>query len=309
MDNNFYSKDISGKKIFFYKYEYTYDQLIKTNNSLIRFGDGELRIIGHYKTAVYYQDYNSELANKLLNIFKNMNTMKETIMCIANLSSKSWYHNIIFSNLDVAQPFHDAQLTRVGNMGPTLEIILADKKICYVGSMFGETIDNKIISIEEFNELKQLYLDKNNKFIDCLDRVLKLIDWNSVSTMIVNDTITTLKNILNIDNSKGNKIYKYIHDYCEKYKVLNMRILDSIHSIPSKNTLNKTYKYVKSIDYIECKFRNSYDDYDLILEKCKKIDTDTIFIMSCGPTGKVLAYDLINIGYKVLDLGHYNRYV
>ncbi|MGB4660793.1 MAG: GT-D fold domain-containing glycosyltransferase [Mobilitalea sp.] len=58
---------------------------------------------------------------------------------------------------------------------------------------------------------------------------------------------------------------------------------------------------------------SAFDNYDEILEKCKMIEKTNLFLIAAGPMATVLAYDLSQIGYQALDIGHlpncYNQYV
>lgn len=63
-----------------------------------------------------------------------------------------------------------------------------------------------------------------------------------------------------------------------------------------ENAASETWVYVPNID--------AFDQYDEILEQIKQYPKDSLVILMAGPTGKVLAYDLSNDGYRALDLGH-----
>lgn len=58
--------------------------------------------------------------------------------------------------------------------------------------------------------------------------------------------------------------------------------------------------------------KNAYDDYQNIYNEIIKYPKNTIISLSLGPTAKVLAFDLHQLGYRALDLGHlakdYNSY-
>lgn len=49
---------------------------------------------------------------------------------------------------------------------------------------------------------------------------------------------------------------------------------------------------------------NAFAVYNELLEKLKKYDKDKLIILILGQTATVLAYDLANLGYRALDLGH-----
>jgi len=64
------------------------------------------------------------------------------------------------------------------------------------------------------------------------------------------------------------------------------------------------YENASKIDYVYVPNVDAYSEYEKILSEVKKWDKDTLVILMCGPAAKVLAFDLYNSGYRVLDLGH-----
>ena len=67
---------------------------------------------------------------------------------------------------------------------------------------------------------------------------------------------------------------------------------------------NDLFDNVKSIKRILCPAKNAFDKYDAILAECEKQSKDKLFLIALGPTATVLAYDLANLGYWALDVGH-----
>jgi len=66
---------------------------------------------------------------------------------------------------------------------------------------------------------------------------------------------------------------------------------------------NDLFDNVKSIQRILCPTQNAYKKYQEILDTAKKMIKDEMVLCVLGPTGKVLAYDLIKSGYQVIDIG------
>ena len=60
----------------------------------------------------------------------------------------------------------------------------------------------------------------------------------------------------------------------------------------------------KSISRIICPARSAFDKYDEILSAFDDISPDTLVLAALGPTATVLAYDLCNEGFQVIDIGH-----
>lgn len=59
----------------------------------------------------------------------------------------------------------------------------------------------------------------------------------------------------------------------------------------------------RSVQRILCPTQNAYERYQDILKEAEKIPEDRLVLCVLGPTGKVLAYDLIRRGYQVVDIG------
>lgn len=78
--------------------------------------------------------------------------------------------------------------------------------------------------------------------------------------------------------------------------VCGKTVFDKIETNIFDNAANTEYVYTPPI--------NAFEEYDNILAKCFKQDKSKLFILICGPTAKVLAYDLAIKNYRALDLGH-----
>lgn len=49
---------------------------------------------------------------------------------------------------------------------------------------------------------------------------------------------------------------------------------------------------------------NAFEKYSSILQECKSFDRDVLFMIAAGPTAAVLAFDLWELGYQAIDIGH-----
>ena len=67
---------------------------------------------------------------------------------------------------------------------------------------------------------------------------------------------------------------------------------------------NDLFANADTIQRIICPATNAFAKYDEILKECKKQPKEKLFILALGPTATVLAYDLAQLGYRALDLGH-----
>ena len=62
---------------------------------------------------------------------------------------------------------------------------------------------------------------------------------------------------------------------------------------------------MKSIQRIICPSENAFDVYDKIYEYVvSKVDKDKLILIALGPTATVLSYDLYNVGFHTIDIGH-----
>ena len=109
---------------------------------------------------------------------------------------------------------------------------------------------------------------------------------------------------------KGNRTI--LRNYIKKFRKLwdkrNILIIEG-----DKTRLgyrNKLFENSKSIKRIICPSENAFKVYKKIFKYVKKlnIDTDTLILISLGPTATVLTYDLIKSGKKnqVIDFGHFD---
>ncbi|PEL07025.1 SP_1767 family glycosyltransferase [Bacillus sp. AFS017336] len=67
---------------------------------------------------------------------------------------------------------------------------------------------------------------------------------------------------------------------------------------------NNLFDNAKSIKRILCPAIDAFAKYDQILKEVKKHDKSKLVLIALGPTATVLAYDLANIGYHAVDIGH-----
>ena len=57
------------------------------------------------------------------------------------------------------------------------------------------------------------------------------------------------------------------------------------------------------MERIICPTKEAFDYYDEILAEVKKVDKNKLILLVLGPTAKILAYDLVQLGYQVVDIG------
>lgn len=67
---------------------------------------------------------------------------------------------------------------------------------------------------------------------------------------------------------------------------------------------NDFFSNAKSIRRILGPAENAFDRYGEILQFASALPKDTLFILALGPAATVMSYDLSQLGYRALDLGH-----
>ena len=100
-------------------------------------------------------------------------------------------------------------------------------------------------------------------------------------------------------NEQNDNIFRQIRTIWENSKVLVVGCREARVKMKFDlfdNAAQENWIYVPN--------KNAFNEYDKILTQIKKYPKDTIIILMAGPTSKVLAYDLTQIGYRALDLGH-----
>lgn len=58
------------------------------------------------------------------------------------------------------------------------------------------------------------------------------------------------------------------------------------------------------VQRIICPPTNAWQAYDRILDACLEMEKDKLFLLSLGSTAKALASDLVDRGYRVIDIGN-----
>lgn len=69
---------------------------------------------------------------------------------------------------------------------------------------------------------------------------------------------------------------------------------------------NDLLSETNSIKRILCPECDAFAKYDIILKTCREnaSNEDVLFLLALGPTATVLAYDLTDMGFQAIDIGH-----
>ena len=71
-------------------------------------------------------------------------------------------------------------------------------------------------------------------------------------------------------------------------------------AVSSSEIFNNT----KSRSFVRAPDKNAYAQYDNLLRQSGGYSKDNLFLLACGPTATILAYDLSAKGYQAVDIGN-----
>lgn len=212
----------------------TLDQLLETEQSLIRFGDGEFHIMNGYDIG--FQEYNEELSNSMKDILLNAN--KEDILICMPEVFEAFTGN--FPQDHNSETFWKRELDA---FAPFFRVYCQSQKY---GSAFISRpyIYNKDRSraFTQFEKMKRLFEGKD---------------------LLIVEGVTSRSGVGNDLFDKANSIKRII-----------------------------------------CPSHNAFSKIQEIREKILEHVEGRLILLMLGPTAKVLAYQLSQLGYRALDLGH-----
>ncbi len=195
----------------------------------------------------------------------------------------------------------------------TMEILLkTDKSICRFGD--GElkimtdpnyNIGFQSNDIELRDKLKKILLNKPN------DNILVSVAFLTHSNDLINEEKRKiLKELIKKNNSDYifgaaniTRSLKYIPYF---KKIWNNRDIIIIEGEYTRSGVgNDLFENTKSIKRIICPGVNAFKKYNDIYDYVvNNISKENIILCSLGPTATVLSYDLSELGYRILDVGH-----
>ena len=212
----------------------TLDELMKTEKSLIRFGDGEFNIMNGYSIA--FQEYNEELARGMKEILLTAN-QEEMLLCMPEVFKTFRGEFPLDYNSEI---FWKKELDRYADFF---------KEYCQsktYGSAFISRpyiySKDKTRAFDQFEKMKQLFEGKD---------------------LLIVEGVTSRSGVGNDLFDKANSIKRII---CPSY--------------------------------------NAFSKIQEIREKILEHVEGRLILLMLGPTAKVLAYQLSQLGYRALDLGH-----
>lgn len=212
----------------------TLDQLLKTEKSLIRFGDGEFNIMNGYSIA--FQEYNEELAKGMKEILLTAN-QEEMLLCMPEVFKAFKGEFPLDYN---SETFWKKELDRYADF-------------------FKEYCQSKIYG-SAFISRPYIYSKDRTRAFDQFEKMKQLFEGKD---LLIVEGATSRSGVGNDLFDKANSIRRII--------------------CPSHNAFSKVKE---------------------IREKILKHSEGRLILLMLGPTAKVLAYQLSQLGYRALDLGH-----
>ncbi len=125
----------------------------------------------------------------------------------------------------------------------------------------------------------------------------------------------TMENFIDYDKTYGaaemTLAYSYFKNYDYQAYFDKMRQIwdkKDIVIVCGKTVFNNIetniFDNASSIEYIHTPRIDAFKEFNSILEECLQKDSSKLFILICGPTAKILTYDLMKNKRRALDLGH-----
>lgn len=243
------------------------------------------------------------------------------------------YKNILSKLTESGKQKLEALMTpshkiRVLEIGETLDYILENQSSVVRfgdGELFlisGQGIVYQAYHKELAKRLKEvLFVQSSPNLVVCMTDVVANPDnYNQKSQGFWRQLIFWNKNLLNdlgektqwFGNSFISRPYMDIVDktqsqsYFEKLKCIwkNKDVLIVEGKLTRSGVGNDLFEGVKSLKRIIAPSKNAFDKYSELLSLSQKYGKGKLILLMLGPTAKVLAYDLSQLGYQAIDIGH-----
>ncbi len=227
----------------------------------------------------YEKHDSSERLPKIKNKFKTLKTLSETEKSICRYGDGEF--NLIFGNSIKFQEYSPKIAKRLK------EILLSDNPDIMVG--IPDVFGNLDYYTEGAKDFWRKYLAYNRISIYSHLNFEKQYYDSSVSRPYL-----------------GTKNKEHCEDYFKNIKkIWNRKKIVVVEGAFSRSGYNNDlFDNCSEVKRILCPSKNAFASYDKILKICIKQEKDALFILALGPTATILAYDLANLGYRALDLGH-----
>ena len=236
-------------------------------------------------------------------------------------------HSLLYYTKIILNPAHHE--IKVKSIDDTIDEMRYKSCIRFGDGEMQMIIGNGICYQSYYPELSRrlgdiLTSDANNNLLICIPDVFgKLDNWNSYARYIwsgyryhsYNTWQKLTKPTVYYGNAHATRPYVDLPKSLKKNADLFYTKLRGIwydkdvvivEGVNTRNGVgNNLFSCTKSIERIICPSRNAFCKYtDIFSTVINLVRKDKLILISLGPTGKILAYDLFNIGYHVIDIGH-----
>ncbi len=226
-----------------------------------------------------------------------------------------WYRRIVYGTPEIK------------SIEETINKIIADH--CSVSRygdgeleiMRGRSIDFQIYNDQLAEKMREILHYDSDNFLVCLpdsfkdDPKVKSSSrqyWKKYMRSHRGEWLALLKNDKTYWNAYISRFYMQFLDKSqgEKYVLLLKEIWDQRDLViveGEKSRLgvgNDLFLNAKSIQRILCPANNAFDVYDRIIDEIKTRCKEQLILIALGPTATALAFDLYQLGYQAIDIGH-----
>ena len=239
-----------------------------------------------------------------------------------------YYHNLNEKCLTCPKEIIFNGLNIISSEDTLDEIIKNNRSISRFGDGEINLIDGVSIGFQEANKILTKKLKKvlkskrkdlliginipyNNSYLNIYNYEAKqyFINWVENYKLIIFSLIDLNRKYYSsyisrfyIDIEDKSKVPEYIKKLKQIWEKRDILIIEG-----EKSRLgigNDLFNNSKSIKRIICPAENAFNVYNKIFAEAKKFDKSFLILLALGPTSTVLVYDLYNLGYQAIDIGH-----
>ena len=269
------------------------------------------------------------MINRVMNLIKNLKYLSKFNLRKDPIVKRSDIDSMLVDLIDNMMYLNDSDLIRPNILDPekTLDLLCnSNKSIARFCDGELELASGGNIPFQTYNKLladriKSILQSSNENLLVGIDYCYFYRNWNrnmnAVDRAFFLHAVPKYRNLLlsllnestcycnasfgsyGKKTKEKDQIWNKVRTIWEGKKLLLVgckEAADNIQYDVFDNAKERTWLYIPN--------RNAFAVYDKILKKCQDYPKDTLIILMAGPTAGVWAYDLSNIGYRALDLGH-----
>lgn len=237
------------------------------------------------------------------------------------------YSYLLYSYVSYYARVINRQIPRVLTIDETIDKVVSDK--CSV-SRYGDgemmLISGKSITFQDYTpelgkRLSDILKSDNERHLVCLPSIFQSLDeykeltknfWKRHLGKYMMAWLNKVSSNKVYYNSSLTRPYYSFKDY-DKSRTWFVKLKqiwqdkDIVFIEGYKSRLgvgNDLFDNARSVERILCPSNNAFGKYEEIMKEAKKIDKSKLVLIALGPTATVLAFDLHQLGYQALDIGH-----